>query len=856
MIQVYAKKNTDYSMNGDMVLFPESCTVAAKLNGTWKMELSHPRDAEGRWRYIEEECVISAPTFMGKGQLFRIREVVKTDNEIIATALPIFLDAEDECFLMDVRPTAKNGQQALNMMMAGTKYSGRSNITSVSTAYFEVRNLINAISGEDEPTFIGRWGGEILYDNYEIIINERVGGDYGVEARYGKNMVGIDYTMDMSGVVTRIIPVAHNGRMMSGNEPWVDSENIGKYEKVYIRKVKFDDVKMREDAQEGDEEKGVIICDSQGELDRALAGRCRDLFAGGADLPVVSIEIDMIALSGTEEYKDVQILEAIGLGDDIRCRHKELDITTKERVIELEWDCCRDCIKNVTLGEPLYDYFDSTSADLESILNRISGAIAGDGSVVAGAVKGFLDATKTQLRLQNTVAKRQEVRAILFEDLDPASELFGAMALGTQGLQIAKRRTADGRDWDWTTALTANGLIANIIVAGILSDKKGLNYWDLDTGEFSLSATGFKIDGETAEDYFKENWTQVEIFNKLTNNGQNMGIYMRDGKLYLNAQYMQIGKISSKNRKVYFDLDNNELACSKMISPDTGNSLQTVVDVGYAAGVAPADYSGSLMRIYPQGNPGNAINMYVSAKGAGSITGPESGMSFTCKESNRNYSILNAMKRRMELSASYTEANGTYGKSSIELETVTGTVGGSVRITPYLSVGGNMHVDGTLRASGAKNRVVKTESYGDRLLYCYEMPSPMFGDIGGGVTDENGECIVHIEQIFLETAGTCVEYQVFLQKEGQGDLWVDRKEAEFFIVRGTENLGFSWEVKAVQKEYEYERLEELYPDELELKEYTNMGLADMEKEWKELMEQEEMEKEEAWHESIERVYGH
>ena len=248
--------------------------------------------------------------------------------------------------------------------------------------------------------------------------------------------------------------------------------------------------------------------------------------------------------------------------------------------------------------------------------------------------------------------------------------------------------------------------------------------------------------------------------------------------------------------------------------------------------------------------------MYVSAKGAGSITGPESGMSFTCKESNRNYSILNAMKRRMELSASYTEANGTYGKSSIELETVTGTVGGSVRITPYLSVGGNMHVDGTFRASGAKNRIVKTESYGDRLLYCYEMSSPMFGDIGEGVTDENGECIVHIEQIFLESARTCVEYQVFLQKEGQGDLWVDRKEAEFFIVRGTENLGFSWEVKAVQKEYEYERLEELYPDELELKEYTNMGLADMEKEWKELMEQEEMEKEEAWHESIERVYGH
>ena len=62
------------------------------------------------------------------------------------------------------------------------------------------------------------------------------------------------------------------------------------------------------------------------------------------------------------------------------------------------------------------------------------------------------------------------------------------MAMGTQGLQIAKQRTADSRDWDWTTAMTANGMLANIIVAGILSDKKGLNSWNLDTGEMNVHA--------------------------------------------------------------------------------------------------------------------------------------------------------------------------------------------------------------------------------------------------------------------------------------------------------------------------------------------------------------------------------
>lgn len=81
MIQIYSKGNTKYDMNGDMTLFPKSCIAEAEINGTWKLEMVHPRDQEGRWRHIEEECVISAPTFVGDKQLFRIGEVEKTDEE-------------------------------------------------------------------------------------------------------------------------------------------------------------------------------------------------------------------------------------------------------------------------------------------------------------------------------------------------------------------------------------------------------------------------------------------------------------------------------------------------------------------------------------------------------------------------------------------------------------------------------------------------------------------------------------------------------------------------------------------------------------------------------------------------------
>lgn len=46
-----------------------------------------------------------------------------------------------------------------------------------------------------------------------------------------------------------------------------------------------------------------------------------------------------------------------------------------------------------------------------------------------------------------------------------------------------------------------------------------------------------------------------------------------------------------------------------------------------------------------------------------------------------------------------------------------------------------------------------------------------------------------------------------MQKEGQGDIWVKEKTEEYFIVEGTPSLAFSWEAKARQRDYEYQRLE-------------------------------------------------
>lgn len=143
----------------------------------------------------------------------------------------------------------------------------------------------------------------------------------------------------------------------------------------------------------------------------------------------------------------------------------------------------------------------------------------------------------------------------------------------------------------------------------------------------------------------------------------------------------------------------------------------------------------------------------------------------------------------------------------------------------HITSGGDIYAWGNIGCSGEKSRIVDTENYSNRKLYSYELPTPMFGDIGEGITDQNGECYVSFDDVFLESVNSNCEYQVFLQKEGQGDLWVEEKASRYFLVKGTENLKFAWEVKVKQRDYEYERLE-VYGSEPELEKinYETEGL--------------------------------
>ena len=131
--------------------------------------------------------------------------------------------------------------------------------------------------------------------------------------------------------------------------------------------------------------------------------------------------------------------------------------------------------------------------------------------------------------------------------------------------------------------------------------------------------------------------------------------------------------------------------------------------------------------------------------------------------------------------------------------------GTSQLVSINIDCNGDITSAGSYDFSGTKSRNVHTEDYGHRLLYSYETPSPMFGDVGEGQIAEDGYCYIQIDPVFAETI-TTNQYQVFLQRYGEGSCHVKSRYATYFIVEGTPNLQFGWEVKAKQSDFDQLRL--------------------------------------------------
>lgn len=125
-------------------------------------------------------------------------------------------------------------------------------------------------------------------------------------------------------------------------------------------------------------------------------------------------------------------------------------------------------------------------------------------------------------------------------------------------------------------------------------------------------------------------------------------------------------------------------------------------------------------QIHMTGAPGNALDVYEGEKG---------------------YEINSENINGKNPKGNKTVVLGNTPYGHIELYDESGNVGTMISAS-------------MMQTYGVKNRIVKTENYNDRLMYCYESMIPMFSDIGEGTIDETGKCIVYLDDVFIEAVDT------------------------------------------------------------------------------------------------------
>ncbi|BFN03919.1 hypothetical protein K092500153_06260 [Clostridium tetani] len=361
MINIYDSRETNFEHNGLAILDScIRCEVEEELNGYYGLELEYPMFST-KAKYLIEDNIIKAPTPAGL-QLFRIYRKVKNMSSVVCYARHIFYDLLDN-FIEDCRPTELNGHSALNNILHATQYSHKfkanSNIATMATAYYIRKNPIEVLIGEQENSFISRWGGELLRDNFNISILNSIGKDNGVTIRYGKNLLGIEEDLDISEVVTRIMPTGLDDKDNSVilPEKYIDSLLINKYPFPKVKHMHFGDIKVNP-------EENITLND----VYKLLRERVQELFSTQQiDIPKVNYKVDFIELSKTEEYKNYKVLETVNLGDIVTVKHKKLDIDIKQKVIKYRWDSILGKYLEIELG----NFKENLSTDLNNITSSI-----------------------------------------------------------------------------------------------------------------------------------------------------------------------------------------------------------------------------------------------------------------------------------------------------------------------------------------------------------------------------------------------------------------------------------------------------------------------------------------------------
>lgn len=831
MIQVYLSTNTNFDKNGDMSLQPLSYEVStAGINQAVEFTIEHEIDEYGRYEYLQKGNVIKAftPWDLKKGQLFRIEDIDKDSKEgtIIASGYLIFYDNvktyvkdfNNENVLICDTDNA-TGEEAIKKIFKNTNYIGHSNIMRISRSRLERKNIVAALTGDDENSFVNRWGGELFIDNFDIYMNEKIGHDTGLIISYGRNMEYIKESSSYKNTITRIIPIGFDGLRLTGKTPWVDSPNIDKYPYIMEKEIKFDHVKVKE---ENSDEGFETIEEARAELIRLS----KLLFEEEQiDSPEVSIEVSMYDLQGTLEYESYECYEEVNLGDYIKARHEILNIDTLVRCIGYTWDGLALKYKTIKLGHQIDTYLDKQT----DIYNKVNNILNSDGSVNAVEVAGILDAINVTMKGCRNVAQPLPVRVMICEDFDKDSPSYGAMCFGSMGFMIAAERTPDDKDWDWRTFGTGKGFFADLIVAGtMLADRiRGGVLQSIDGSlEIDLreSSKGmqFKRNGKKAIDIAG---TTIKFFDWDGEDDAVALIYSTRIRKDENKLGLAIANKKNRSISIAYEADDNFYSYMRFDMDNSDKITNSPITI-----FKETDFKGSQIWF---GYGSNSIykaksdNLIANVKNGFIVLDRETAKSMALFKNGRTYFSKND-KVYCDLTPEYF-AFFKEGKAYLWKDLNQD----KIWCTYDFVADRDFHVNRNFTVSGTKNCIQPTENYGERLFYSVEDCENYLTDRSMEVfnvekTEEDTyERIILLDNIFKEAVRIDTDYTIEIFKQGWGDYRIKEQTKDYFIVEADrEDFTFKYVVTAKRRGFEDKRLEEFFKPEnyTDIKEKSNLSV--------------------------------
>lgn len=530
-------------------------------------------------------------------------------------------------WLDDKRPSG-SVSVALTSILADTRWEvGTCDQGGSASRTFYHESVREGLAG-----ILETWGGEletlIVHDGAGIV-SRRVG----VRAKRGNQSSAKRFTWTKDLIqVTRSVAGDNPKTRVYGYGKGVETEGGG-----YGRRLTFGDINGGVDYVEDAEATDVWgHPDGKGGVLPAVTSYVNEQCEDAAQLleetrayleqvkePKVTYTADVIDL-----YAFGRSWEGVGVGDDVAIIDKgfcDEGVRLHGRVSQIERDLLTGdaTVTFGTLTDAMADMWQSVSSALKS--NAQQNALY---DAAAGTSVSWLIQLQQALNAQFNAVGTYHVETFELGEiwsnvpLNPETGLpqkttadMWAINVNGRGMRLAAGLTSDGQ-WDWRTFFTGGMVTADVINAGtmraervragLLTDEIGSNFWDLTTGEFALSAAA-TIGGDTMDDITEgtldkaygytdaldEELDQQEVFDRLTNGGQNQGVYLKDGKLYINGTYIDTGTlnadllragiISDTAGKNFWNLTTGEFSLSASASVDgeeLGGSV-VAVDVEY-----------------------------------------------------------------------------------------------------------------------------------------------------------------------------------------------------------------------------------------------------------------------------------